>query len=85
MIMMYSNNFNFLSVRKEDLIRAVEDNIVQEKQAAQDIVKKMSAEKQAKYTEMKASNEELLQVRLTPPQNTTIPVSVRTPSAGSPA
>ncbi|CAM4547761.1 unnamed protein product [Leuciscus chuanchicus] len=46
---------------KEDLIRAVEDNIVQEKQAAQDIVKKMSAEKQAKYSEMKASNEELLQ------------------------
>ncbi|XP_039517517.1 intraflagellar transport protein 74 homolog isoform X2 [Pimephales promelas] len=46
---------------KEDLIRAVEDNIVQEKQAAQDIVKKMSAEKQAKYTERKATNEELLQ------------------------
>ncbi|XP_077091603.1 intraflagellar transport protein 74 homolog isoform X1 [Siphateles boraxobius] len=46
---------------KEDLIRTVEDNIVQEKQAAQDIVKKMCAEKQAKYSEMKATNEELLQ------------------------
>ncbi|XP_048042603.1 LOW QUALITY PROTEIN: intraflagellar transport protein 74 homolog [Megalobrama amblycephala] len=46
---------------KEDMIRAVEDDIVQEKQAAQDIIKKMSADKQAKYTEMKATNEELLQ------------------------
>lgn len=46
---------------KEDMIRAVEDAIVQEKQAAQDIIKKMSADKQAKYTEMKATNEELLQ------------------------
>ncbi|KAK9975469.1 hypothetical protein ABG768_023508 [Culter alburnus] len=46
---------------KEDMIRAVEEDIVQEKQAAQDIIKKMSADKQAKYTEMKATNEELLQ------------------------
>ncbi|XP_051959831.1 intraflagellar transport protein 74 homolog isoform X1 [Xyrauchen texanus] len=47
--------------KKEDLIRAVDDNIVQEKQAAENIIKKMSADKQAKYAEMKATNEELLQ------------------------
>uniref|UniRef100_A0A8C1VFX1 Intraflagellar transport 74 n=1 Tax=Cyprinus carpio TaxID=7962 RepID=A0A8C1VFX1_CYPCA len=46
---------------KEDMIRAVEDDIVQEKQAAQNIIQKMSADKKAKYTEMKATNEELLQ------------------------
>lgn len=46
---------------KEDMIRAVEEDIEQEKQAAEDIVKKMSPEKQAKYAEMKATNEELLQ------------------------
>lgn len=56
-------------VRKEDMIRAVEDEIVQEKQAAQDIIKKMSADKQVKYTEMKATNDELLQVScLIPPR-----------------
>uniref|UniRef100_A0A671QVA8 Intraflagellar transport 74 homolog n=1 Tax=Sinocyclocheilus anshuiensis TaxID=1608454 RepID=A0A671QVA8_9TELE len=47
---------------KEDMIRAVEDDIVQEKQAAQNIIQKMSADKQANYTEMKATNEELMQV-----------------------
>ncbi|XP_016340004.1 intraflagellar transport protein 74 homolog [Sinocyclocheilus anshuiensis] len=46
---------------KEDMIRTVEDDIVQEKQAAQNIIQKMSADKQAKYTEMKATNEELIQ------------------------
>ncbi|KAF4113987.1 intraflagellar transport protein 74 homolog [Onychostoma macrolepis] len=46
---------------KEDMIRAVEDDIVQEKQAAQNIIQKMSADKQAKYTEMKATNEERMQ------------------------
>ncbi len=51
-----------LSVRKEDMIRAVEEDIIQEKQAAQNIIQKMSAEKQAKYTETKASNEERMQV-----------------------
>uniref|UniRef100_A0A671QUL7 Intraflagellar transport 74 homolog n=1 Tax=Sinocyclocheilus anshuiensis TaxID=1608454 RepID=A0A671QUL7_9TELE len=49
---------------KEDMIRAVEDDIVQEKQAAQNIIQKMSADKQANYTEMKATNEELMQVSL---------------------
>nr|XP_055054042.1 intraflagellar transport protein 74 homolog isoform X2 [Misgurnus anguillicaudatus] len=47
--------------QKEDMIRAVENNIVQEKQAAEDIIQKMSTDKQAKYAEMKATNEELLQ------------------------
>lgn len=46
---------------KEDMIRAVEEDIIQEKQAAQNIIQKMSAEKQAKYTETKASNEERMQ------------------------
>ncbi|KAI4896770.1 hypothetical protein NFI96_016635 [Prochilodus magdalenae] len=46
---------------KEDMIQAVEEEIEREKQAADDIVKKMSPEKQAKYAEMKATNEELLQ------------------------
>ncbi|XP_065107316.1 intraflagellar transport protein 74 homolog isoform X2 [Paramisgurnus dabryanus] len=47
--------------QKEDMIRAVENNIVQEKQAAEDIIQKMSTDKQTKYAEMKATNEELLQ------------------------
>ncbi|XP_057183621.1 intraflagellar transport protein 74 homolog [Triplophysa rosa] len=47
--------------QKEDLIRAVEEHIVQEKQAAEDIIQKMSADKQAKYSEMKGTNEELMQ------------------------
>ncbi|XP_076139294.1 intraflagellar transport protein 74 homolog [Alosa pseudoharengus] len=46
---------------KEDMIRAVEEEIERAKQAAEDIIKKMSPEKQAKYAEMKANNEELLQ------------------------
>lgn len=44
------------------MIHTVEEEIEREKQAADDIVKKMSPEKQAKYAEMKASNDELLQV-----------------------
>ncbi|XP_012685661.1 intraflagellar transport protein 74 homolog isoform X2 [Clupea harengus] len=46
---------------KEEMIRAVEEDIEREKQAAEDIIKKMSPEKQAKYADMKANNEELLQ------------------------
>ncbi|XP_028827268.1 intraflagellar transport protein 74 homolog isoform X2 [Denticeps clupeoides] len=46
---------------KEEMIKAVENEIEKEKQAADDIVKKMSPEKQGKYAEMKATNEELLQ------------------------
>lgn len=54
------------------MIRAVENDIIQEKQAAEDIIQKMSTDKQAKYAEMKATNEELLQVcYLTPPQKYT--------------
>lgn len=41
----------------------MEEHIVQEKQAAEDIIQKMSADKQAKYSEMKGTNEELMQVR----------------------
>uniref|UniRef100_A0AAR2M0C6 IF rod domain-containing protein n=1 Tax=Pygocentrus nattereri TaxID=42514 RepID=A0AAR2M0C6_PYGNA len=62
------NDFNMVSIvtfswtfEKEDMIQAVEEEIEREKQAADDIVKKMSPEKQAKYAEMKATNEELLQ------------------------
>uniref|UniRef100_A0A8C2C9G8 Intraflagellar transport 74 n=1 Tax=Cyprinus carpio TaxID=7962 RepID=A0A8C2C9G8_CYPCA len=57
---------------KEDMIRAVEGDIVQEKQAALNIIQKMSADKQAKYTGMKATSEELMQVCLIPPSITTL-------------
>ncbi|KAL2100138.1 hypothetical protein ACEWY4_004532 [Coilia grayii] len=43
------------------MIQAVEEEIERERQAAEDIIKKMSAEKQARYAEMKANNEELVQ------------------------
>ena len=45
------------------MIRAVKEEIDREKQAAEDIVKTMAPEKQAKYAEMKTNNEELRQVR----------------------
>ncbi|XP_030423038.1 intraflagellar transport protein 74 homolog isoform X2 [Gopherus evgoodei] len=46
---------------KEKLIQAVEEDIEREKQIADDIIKNMSQENQAKYMEMKATNEKLLQ------------------------
>ncbi|XP_053150764.1 intraflagellar transport protein 74 homolog [Hemicordylus capensis] len=46
---------------KEKLIQAVEDEIQQEKQAAEDIIKNMSEEDQTKYMETKMANEKLLQ------------------------
>ncbi|XP_033028837.1 intraflagellar transport protein 74 homolog isoform X2 [Lacerta agilis] len=46
---------------KENLIQAVEDDIQQEKQVAENIVKNMSEEDQAKYMETKVANEKLLQ------------------------
>ncbi|XP_077673866.1 intraflagellar transport protein 74 homolog isoform X4 [Eretmochelys imbricata] len=46
---------------KEKLIQAVEEDIEREKQVADDIIKNMSQENQAKYMEMKATNEKLLQ------------------------
>ncbi|KAM4708029.1 intraflagellar transport protein 74 homolog [Discoglossus pictus] len=45
---------------KEDLVRAVEEDIEHEKQAADGIIKNMSKEKQAIYLDMKARNEQLL-------------------------
>lgn len=50
--------------RKEKQIRSVEEEIEQEKQAADGIIKNMSPEKQVKYIEMKTTNEKLLQVIL---------------------
>ncbi|KAL0607472.1 Intraflagellar transport protein 74-like protein, partial [Plecturocebus cupreus] len=47
--------------RKEKQIRNVEEEIEQEKQAADDIIKNMSLENQVKYLEMKTTNEKLLQ------------------------
>ncbi|XP_073873462.1 intraflagellar transport protein 74 homolog isoform X5 [Macaca fascicularis] len=47
--------------RKEKQMRSVEEEIEQEKQAADDIIKNMSLENQVKYLEMKATNEKLLQ------------------------
>nr|XP_015217918.1 PREDICTED: intraflagellar transport protein 74 homolog isoform X1 [Lepisosteus oculatus] len=46
---------------KEEMIQAVEEEIEREKQTADNIIKKMSLEKQTKYAEMKTRNEELLQ------------------------
>ncbi|XP_053061000.1 intraflagellar transport protein 74 homolog isoform X2 [Acinonyx jubatus] len=46
---------------KEKQIRSVEEEVEQEKQAADGIIKNMSPEKQVKYTEMKTTNEKLLQ------------------------
>nr|XP_014708870.2 intraflagellar transport protein 74 homolog isoform X1 [Equus asinus]XP_014708871.2 intraflagellar transport protein 74 homolog isoform X1 [Equus asinus]XP_044612774.1 intraflagellar transport protein 74 homolog isoform X1 [Equus asinus]XP_044612775.1 intraflagellar transport protein 74 homolog isoform X1 [Equus asinus]XP_044612776.1 intraflagellar transport protein 74 homolog isoform X1 [Equus asinus] len=46
---------------KEKQIRSVEEEIEQEKQAADGIIKNMSPEKQVKYMEMKTTNEKLLQ------------------------
>lgn len=40
----------------------MEDDIRQEKQAAENIIKNMSEEDQTKYIEMKMANEKLLQV-----------------------
>uniref|UniRef100_A0A8C5KYI3 Intraflagellar transport 74 n=1 Tax=Jaculus jaculus TaxID=51337 RepID=A0A8C5KYI3_JACJA len=49
---------------KEKQIRSVEEEVEQEKQAADGIIKNMSPEKQVKYIEMKTTNEKLLQVKL---------------------
>uniref|UniRef100_A0A2R8Z621 Intraflagellar transport 74 n=1 Tax=Pan paniscus TaxID=9597 RepID=A0A2R8Z621_PANPA len=46
---------------KEKQIRSVEEEIEQEKQATDDIIKNMSLENQVKYLEMKNTNEKLLQ------------------------
>ncbi|XP_077201348.1 intraflagellar transport protein 74 homolog [Paroedura picta] len=46
---------------KEKLIQAVEDDIQQEKEAAEDIIKNMAEEEQVKYMEMKVANEKFLQ------------------------
>lgn len=54
------------------MIRSVEGDIVQEKQAALNIIQKMSADKQTKYMELKATNEDLMQVCLIPASDTTL-------------
>lgn len=54
--------FYFYSTEK--LIQAVEEDIEREKVVADDIIKDMSQENQAKYMEMKAANEKLSQVGL---------------------
>ncbi|XP_028660883.1 intraflagellar transport protein 74 homolog [Erpetoichthys calabaricus] len=46
---------------KEEMIRTVEQEIDNEKQAAENIIKKMPRDKQAKYAEMKITNQEILQ------------------------
>uniref|UniRef100_A0AAY5K7Q2 Intraflagellar transport 74 homolog n=1 Tax=Esox lucius TaxID=8010 RepID=A0AAY5K7Q2_ESOLU len=46
---------------KEEMIRAVEEEMEREKQAADDIIKKMSPEKQEQYAAMKVNNDKLLQ------------------------
>uniref|UniRef100_A0A803SV32 Intraflagellar transport 74 n=1 Tax=Anolis carolinensis TaxID=28377 RepID=A0A803SV32_ANOCA len=54
------SDYNLVSV-KITLIQAVEDDIQQEKQAAENIIKNMSEEDQVKYMETKMANEKLLQ------------------------
>lgn len=54
--------FCFYSTEK--LIQSVEEEIEHEKVVADDIIKDMSEENQAKYMEMKAANEKLSQVGL---------------------
>ncbi|XP_039615639.1 intraflagellar transport protein 74 homolog isoform X2 [Polypterus senegalus] len=46
---------------KEEMIRTVEQEIENEKQAAENIIKKMPRDKQEKYAEMKITNQEILQ------------------------
>ncbi|KAJ8007479.1 hypothetical protein DPEC_G00117930 [Dallia pectoralis] len=46
---------------KEEMFRAVEKDMEREKQAADDIIKKMSPDKQEQYTAMKVNNDKLLQ------------------------
>uniref|UniRef100_A0A8D0GWM0 Intraflagellar transport 74 n=1 Tax=Sphenodon punctatus TaxID=8508 RepID=A0A8D0GWM0_SPHPU len=58
----YKITFIFLfCYSKEKLIQDVEQDIEREKQAADDIIKNMSEDKQAKYMEMKTANEKLVQ------------------------
>uniref|UniRef100_A0A8C4S8J8 Intraflagellar transport 74 n=1 Tax=Erpetoichthys calabaricus TaxID=27687 RepID=A0A8C4S8J8_ERPCA len=45
----------------DEMIRTVEQEIDNEKQAAENIIKKMPRDKQAKYAEMKITNQEILQ------------------------
>uniref|UniRef100_A0A8D0GY49 Intraflagellar transport 74 n=1 Tax=Sphenodon punctatus TaxID=8508 RepID=A0A8D0GY49_SPHPU len=60
--MCYKITFIFLfCYSKEKLIQDVEQDIEREKQAADDIIKNMSEDKQAKYMEMKTANEKLVQ------------------------
>uniref|UniRef100_A0A452RGG7 Intraflagellar transport 74 n=1 Tax=Ursus americanus TaxID=9643 RepID=A0A452RGG7_URSAM len=58
------NDYNMIissNTKKEKQIRSVEEEVEQEKQAADGIIKNMSPEKQVKYIEMKTTNEKLLQ------------------------
>lgn len=55
---------HYIFYSTEKLIRAVEEDIEREKVVADDIMKDMSQENQAKYMEMKAANEKLSQVGL---------------------
>lgn len=55
---------HYIFYSTEKLIQAVEEDIEREKVVADDIMKDMSQENQAKYMEMKAANEKLSQVGL---------------------
>lgn len=52
----------FLSCRREETIRAIDEDIHRERQAADEVVQAMPAAKQEKYFTTMAANEELLQV-----------------------
>lgn len=53
-----------LLCRREEAIRAIEEDIRRERRVADEVVQAMPAAKQEKYFTMTATNEELLQVCL---------------------
>lgn len=57
---------SFLLCRREDAIRAIEEEIKKERRVAEEIVQAMPAAKQEKYFTMTTANEELLQVFVVP-------------------
>lgn len=57
----HDQNFFWWLCRREEAIRAIEENIRRERRVADEVVQSMPTAKQEKYFTMTASNEELLQ------------------------
>lgn len=62
MIDFSETDFFWWLCRREEAIRAIEENIRRERRVADEVVQSMPTAKQEKYFTMTASNEELLQV-----------------------